>query len=128
METKKRRFRGLFKEVKDALKMLEKRGSIKILKECISRNDRYNKLIEILPDVPLWETMSARQLLFCLQRKYELDFGVCSHYVIEGNKQYCTQDGKKSECDCGIPQINYVCVFRNKGQIFLPIPSAGVAY
>ena len=50
--------------------------------------------------------MRARRLVFYLQRKHGLDFGVCDFYKIAMNedKQYCNQGGKKVECLCIIPQ------------------------
>lgn len=68
--------------------------------------------MELLPEVEFWDPMSARQLVFYLQRHHQIDFGVCDFYTIEGDKQYCTIDGDEIECLCALPEA--YCVFRDK--------------
>lgn len=100
------------KQVQEAIDKIEKNDWIEPLRQCPDLKARYDKLVELLPETWLWSPMPARQLIFYLQRKYGLEFGVCPHYEIEGYKQYCSESGEKIECLCVIPQP--YCKFRDK--------------
>lgn len=123
---KKQRFEGLSGIVKEIIRLLEKEGMIAILRQCPNMNSRYIKMEEIIPGLPNLETMLAKQLLFYLQNEYKMDFGVCSYCEIEGCRQYCTRSGK-IPCGCAIPQSNFICSIRDKGVIFIEVPSIGKA-
>lgn len=97
--------KSLFKEVKEVIRILEKRNLIAVLRDCRDLSQRYKKLIEIFPELYDWDPMPGRQLVFYLQHKHKLDFGVCAFYKIEGDRQYCTYGGKKIECLCVVPQV-----------------------
>lgn len=98
--------------VRKAMKTIEENGWVEFLKQCPSLLERYKKLNEFLPEIWLWDPMSARQLVFSLQQQYGLDFGVCPFYEIEGDVQYCTKVKERAECLCVIPQA--YCVIRDK--------------
>ena len=99
-------------QVRKAMELIEKNGWDKVLRDCSSLKERYDKLMELLPETWLWSPPPARQLVFYLHQKYHLDFGVCPFYEMEGDKQYCKADGKRVECLCAIPEP--YCVFRDK--------------
>lgn len=53
-----------------------------------------------------------RGLIFLLQRDHGIDFGVCKHYLIESDKQFCLLTPEKFECNRVIPQK--YCVPRDR--------------
>ncbi|MCX6789415.1 MAG: hypothetical protein NTZ42_02290 [Candidatus Gribaldobacteria bacterium] len=82
--------------------------------------DRYFKLVELLPHSLYWDPFKARQFIFYLASNYGLNFGVCVYYQIdmdEDGRQYCDIDGEKVECLCVIPQGR--CVIRQKKTFIL---------
>ena len=72
---------------------------------------RLTLLSEVFPEIKCWDSMSARKLVYRLQRKHGIDFGVCDFYSIEGNEQFCSANGEKCICLCAIPEA--YCVFRD---------------
>lgn len=100
------------KQIKDAVKLIESNGWVGDLRNSSTLKERYEKLMELLPEIRRWEPLSARELVFFLSKEYQLNFGVCPFYEIEGNNQYCTADGEKIECLCVVPQPS--CVIRDK--------------
>lgn len=92
------------KVIQEAIKKIEKNQWIEELQRCQSVKERFDKLMKLLPEIWLWDPISARQLVFQLYQKYGLDFGICPFYKIEDDRQYCTVDGKKVECLCAIPE------------------------
>lgn len=101
------------KQVENAVKLIEDNGWIRDLRSSSGLKERHGKLMELLPEIRRWNPLPARQLVFSLSKEYQLDFGVCPFYEIEGDRQYCTVDGERIECLCVIPQP--FCVFRDKG-------------
>jgi|GEM_PF-1963175 len=99
-------------KVQEAIKNIEEDDRVDILRQCKSIKERFDKLMEFMPDMWLWNLIPARQLIFYLQRAYRIDFGVCDFYTIEGSKQYCRATGIKVECLCAIPEA--YCVYRDK--------------
>lgn len=99
-----------------ALEKIKNKGWIKALKECSGIEERYRKLEELLPEIWFWDTISARQLIFRLHWKYQLNLGVCPFYFIDDNdkKEYCFYGGIKLECLCLIPQP--FCIFRDEAR------------
>jgi len=77
--------------------------------------ERYFKLVELLPCSLHWDPMKARQFVFYLASNYGLNFGTCVYYEIEMDevgRQYCDIDGERVECLCVIPQGR--CVIKQK--------------
>ncbi len=100
-------------QVQEAIKQIEENKElIEALRQAGSVKERLDKLMELLPGAWLWDPMSARQLVYYLQKAYKIDFGVCDFYKIEGDKQYCNAGGKWVECLCAIPEA--YCVIRDK--------------
>ena len=99
-------------QVQEAIKKIEENNLMEVLKQCQSVKERYDKLMELLPGTWLWDPISVRQLVFYLQRSYEVDFGVCDFYTMKGDRQYCTIGGEEIECLCAIPEA--YCVNRDK--------------
>jgi len=64
-------------KIQEAVKTLEENGGIEALRECEGPTERHSKLLEILPEVRLWHHMEARALVFKLQEKHGIDFGIC---------------------------------------------------
>ena len=95
-----------------AIIKIETGFGIAFLRQCPELKERYNKLMELLPESWLWGPMPARQLVFYLQHRHQIDFGVCPFYSIDDERQYCSFDGGKIECLCVIPQP--YCVFRDR--------------
>ena len=98
--------------VQEEIKRIEENGWVEILRQCRSVKDRIDKLIGLVPETWPWGPTYTRQLVFCLQRTYDIDFGVCDFYIIEGGRQYCIAGGDEVECSCDIPKA--YCVFRDK--------------
>lgn len=93
-------------------------GFINVLHQSTCVEQRYCKLIDLLPDSIFWEVIEARQLVFYLAGNYGLNFGVCCYYEIEMNddgRQYCDIDGEEVECSCVIPQDR--CVIKDEEAI-----------
>lgn len=101
--------------VQIAIKAIEENNWVEVLRQCQTLKEKYDKLTELLPETRLWSPMPARQLVFYLHQKYNLDFGVCQFYKMDGSKQYCIIYGERIESLCAIPEP--YCVNRdNKGQ------------
>jgi hypothetical protein len=98
--------------IQEIIRKIEEGGFIETLKECRDTMQRLDKLMEIIPEIRLWDPMRARRLVYELQCKHNLDFGVCQFYSIEGDEQFCSADGEKLMCLCAIPEA--YCVFRDK--------------
>lgn len=98
-------------KVKEALRVIREKNGFNLLRNC-SLWERYDKLMEILPETLLWNPVPARQLVFLLQRKHKIDFGVCIFYTMNDDRQYCTINGSKIECLCQIPEP--YCILRDK--------------
>lgn len=100
-------------KVKKALRVIREKNGFNLLRNCSTLGERFDKLWNILPEALLWSRESARQLVFCLQRKHKIDFGVCSFYTMsDDRRQYCTINGSKVECLCRIPEL--YCILRDK--------------
>lgn len=91
---------------------LEGVNGIEALRQCQDLKERYDKLTELVPETLSWSPMAARQLVFYLHHKHQLDFGVCPSYLIDDDRQYCYHDVPRTECLCAIPQS--YCIFRDK--------------
>lgn len=98
-------------KVKKALRVIRKKNGFNLLRNCSTLEERYDKLWKILPEALPWSPVSARQLVFSLQRKHKINFGVCSFYTMNDDRQYCTINGK-IECLCRIPQL--YCILWDK--------------
>ncbi|MFH1841486.1 MAG: hypothetical protein ABH800_01870 [Candidatus Nealsonbacteria bacterium] len=98
--------------VKKVLEKIRENGYVKTLRQCQDLKERFDKLTELFPETYRWDPITARQLVYILQKKHDLDFGVCPFYQMKGKKQYCIIDGKPIECTCIIPQPH--CVFRDR--------------
>ncbi len=98
--------------VQEAIDKIVDNNWIDALRQCKSIKEALDKLMVLLPEILAWDTMPARRLVCYLQRIYQIDFGVCKAYIVEGDEQYCTIDGLKVECLCAIPEA--YCVFRDK--------------
>jgi hypothetical protein len=98
-------------KVKEALRVIREKNGFNLLRNCATIWEGYIKLTQILPEILLWDLVSARQLVFSLQRKHKINFGVCSFYEInDDGRQYCTINGK-IECLCRIPEL--FCILRD---------------
>ena len=98
-------------KVKNALRLIRENG-FNLLRNCSTLEERFDKLWNILPETLLWSPVSARQLVFSLQRKHKINFGVCSFYTMsDDDRQYCTINGSKVECLCRIPEL--YCILRD---------------
>ena len=98
--------------VEDALRQIKENNWVDILKQCQGIKERYEKLMDLLPETINWDIISARKLVFYLHQQFCLDFGVCSFYRMEGDRQYCVVAEEKIECLCAIPEA--YCVFRDE--------------
>lgn len=79
---------------------------------CKNVRERLDMLMKVVPDIGFWGPMDARELVYRLQRRYGVDFGVCEFYSFEGGRQFCSQGGERTECLCAIPEAH--CLFRDK--------------
>lgn len=102
------------KEVKTAIELIEESNWVEPLRKCRNIQERYCMLTKLFPALYCWNAISVRELVFYLQRKHGLDFGVCPFYEIENNRQYCAISGEKTECTCAVPQS--YCVLRDKNK------------
>lgn len=85
---------------------------VNALRQALGVTERYGRLLRLVPEILSWDIMARNQLVFFLHHKHELDFGVCPHYFMDGDKrQRCACD-QNNECLCRIPQIS--CVFRDR--------------
>lgn len=92
---------------------IENNNGIDLLRQCSGLKERYDKLMKFIPEMGFWSPMPARQLVFYLHHKYQIDFGVCPFYSMDDDdRQYCSCDGAHNECLCVIPQS--FCVFRDR--------------
>lgn len=105
---------GMNKEVKTAIELIEENNWVGSLRECRNIQERYCMLMKLFPALWNWNVMSSREIVFYLQLKHGLDFGVCPFYEIENNRQYCVINGEKIECTCAVPQP--CCVLRDKNK------------
>ena len=99
-------------QVEQALKKIKENNWITALKQCQSIKERYEKLMDLLPETITWDIISSRKLVLHLHRQFCLDFGICPLYVIEGDRQYCVVAGERIECLCVVPEDD--CVFRDQ--------------
>lgn len=100
------------KKVLEVIDKIKKDNLAQALKDCRDIREKQFKLMELFPGAWLWDPMSARQLVYCLQKKFGIEFGVCEFYRIRKDRQYCLSDGTETECLCAIPEP--YCVFRDK--------------
>lgn len=98
--------------VQKKIKELEEKNLINALRDCSSIMSRLEKLAEVLPETMFWDPLIARKLVYELSQKYDIDFGVCQFYSIEGDEQFCSAGGEKCICLCAIPEA--YCVIRDK--------------
>ena len=99
--------------VKLALAEIEELNGISILKKCSSLEERYEKLVQLLPEIKRWDLFTARQeLYFYLQNLYDIDMGVCEYFFIDGHQTFCVFNEIKQECICSIPQT--FCIIRDR--------------
>ncbi len=68
--------------------------------------------MKFFPESIFWGIMESRLLVYYLYTKHGLDFGICEHYSIEGDEQYCSATGIRGICTCAIPQKH--CVIRSR--------------
>ncbi len=100
------------KEVKMAIELIEESNWVESLRKCRDIQKRHDMLMKLFPALWSWNPMPTKELVFYLQRKYHLDFGICPFYEIEDDRQYCTIGGEKIECTCAVPQP--YCILRDK--------------
>jgi len=98
----------------EALEIIKK-SHIEDLRQCLTVEDRYDKLMELFPESMFWGVMEARELVYRLYIDYRIDFGVCPHFSMEGFDQHCSATGGKVFCTCAIPQRYCVVRDRHKG-------------
>ncbi|MBU1102346.1 hypothetical protein KJ853_01665 [Patescibacteria group bacterium] len=100
------------KTAPEIIREIEDEGFVEVLRERQTIMQRLDQLMEFAPETRFWDSMRARKLVYELQCKHNLDFGVCQFYSIEGDEQFCSADGKKHMCLCAIPEV--YCVLRDK--------------
>lgn len=98
--------------VREAFEVIKENNWFDYLRNCLTISERYKKLVKILPRIVSWDVISARQLVFFLQRKHSIKFGVCPFFTMDDKKQYCTINGTKIECLCRISEPH--CILRDK--------------
>src|SRR4030042_1305945 len=86
---------GKMDQVDKAIDMIEKNNWVEVLLRCQSIKERFNKLVELIPDILLWDAMAVRGLVWYLHWVYEANFGVCEFYKIENGKKYCQEAGSE---------------------------------
>ena len=91
-----------------ALTIIEQ-SFIGILKQCSSIEERHRLMNELFQPLGI---MDSRWLVYQLQRKHGIDFGVCACYSFEDGKQFCSLTPEKVECIYAIPQK--YCVPRDR--------------
>ena len=111
-KNKERRRKVMKDRVVRTIVDVENNNWTELLRGCAGVKERYEKLTELVPQTMLWSPMAARQLVFYLHHKYQIDFGVCQHYSMDDDRQYCCCEPPKTECLCVIPQS--FCVFRDR--------------
>jgi hypothetical protein len=95
-----------------ALIAIETKNIIEALRKCPTVEKRYERLMKFFPESIFWGIMESRWLVYQLYIEHGLDFGVCKHYSLEGDEQYCSATGIKGICNCVIPQKD--CVIRSR--------------
>ena len=102
--------------VRLALVKIKKLDGLLTLKECSNLEERYEKLVQLLPEIRKWDLYTARQeLYFYLQNLYDVDMGVCEYFFIDDHQTFCVFDEVKQECICSIPQT--FCIIRDRQSI-----------
>ena len=96
-----------------AMAKIKENGGIKALQECPTVRERHKKLAELLPEISEWGILIAKQqLIYHVHYVFNIDLGVCEHFLLDDYRQYCRFDGEKNECSCLIPQS--FCIFRDQ--------------
>ncbi len=95
-----------------AMGKIRDNGFIASLQECPTLKQRHEKLAELLPEIRDFPALVKRQLFFHLQCDFQIDLGVCRHYLVDDHAQYCLISGGKMPCSCAIPQG--FCISRDK--------------
>lgn len=117
------------KRVEGAIAEISDNGWAKDLQGCRTLKERYQKLVEFLPEIREFFPSIQNQLFFHIQKNLEINLGVCEFFMIEGRKrhdskehdskeieereQYCTYGGGKETCNCRVPQLFCVICSRN---------------
>lgn len=100
--------------VEEAIEKIKKNGWAKDLRKCSTLKEKYQKLLELFPEIPAeWVQIARNQLFFYIQALLKVDMGVCEFYVAIDHHQCCTYGGGEIECSCAVPQLS--CVIRDKG-------------
>lgn len=101
-------------EVDEVLEFIRgNKNLIDKLRECSGIRTRCLALqMLFFPDLSVWDQLSRRRLIWSLSKIHSIELGVCPHYLIEGENQYCLFGGVRMMCTCSIPQA--YCVFRDK--------------
>lgn len=88
-----------------AMEEIAHNGVVDLLQKCPSLEKRHELLIEFLPEIKNWRPLIIkRQLIFYVQHNFQIDLGVCDHYLVDDYYQYCRISGSKTLCNCVIPQ------------------------
>jgi len=96
-----------------AMAKIKDNGCIEMLQGCPTVKERHKKLAELLPEISEWDIPIAKQqLIFHIHYAFNVDLGVCEHFLLDDHRQYCRFDGEKNECSCLIPQS--FCIFRDQ--------------
>ena len=95
-----------------ALDKIENNSWIVLLQNCPAMVQRHKKLAELLPEIQDSPVIVKRQLIFHLHFNFQIDLGVCQHYLVDDHMQYCRISGSNINCSCLIPQG--FCILRDK--------------
>jgi hypothetical protein len=91
-------------------------NGIEELREAANVDERQILLLKILPQTSGWSPLPSRELAFRIQKKWQIDMGVCQFYHLSedvGDKeQYCLYGGERISCLCPQPWQGF-CVVRD---------------
>lgn len=97
---------------KAVIRIEEGDEGVNVLRQASGVTERYGRLLRLVPEILSWDLMARNQLVFFLHHKHELDFEVCPHYLMDGDKRQRCAGDRHNECLCRIPQAS--CVFRDR--------------
>ena len=98
--------------VAEAIERVSDNGWIGELQSLQTLEERYQRLFELLPEIPNCSNLIIRnQMLFHVHTVFGIDLGVCNLYGVDEHRQYCHYNGMTNECNCLIPQLK--CVLRD---------------
>lgn len=95
----------------EAITSILQNDRVECLRSCQTPVKRLAQLEKFVPGFINWTKPPKIQLLCALQKNHKIFFGVCDFLEPDDHRQYCKIDGKKTECQCGVPQL--FCVFRD---------------